>query len=74
MLSSFVVHIIIVSIDQIGKFYKFISLRFQIGDQGVQSLRGIFCTIVAEDNGAVTQMFMVAYGGYNGIYAVIFPV
>lgn len=74
MLSSFMIHIIIVCIDQIGKLYKFISLRFQIGDQGVQSLRGIFCTIVAEDNRSVAQMLMIAYGGDDGIYAVIFPV
>ncbi|MDE6529469.1 MAG: hypothetical protein K2K96_01700 [Lachnospiraceae bacterium] len=68
------IHIIIVCIDQFRKSYKFISLRFQIGDQGVQSLCGIFCTIVAEDNGAVAQMLMIAYGGDDGIYAVIFPV
>lgn len=74
MLSSFVVHIIIVSIDEIRKFYKFISLGFQIGDQGVQCLGGIFCAIVAEDNGAVTQMLVIAYGGDDGFNAVIFPV
>ena len=74
VLPSFVVHIIIVCIDQIGKFYKFISLRFQVGDQGVQSLRGIFGAIVAEDNRAVAQMLVIAYGGDDGIYAIIFPV
>ncbi|MDE6687515.1 MAG: hypothetical protein K2K17_09385 [Lachnospiraceae bacterium] len=68
------IHIIIVCIDQIGKLYKFISLCFQIGDQGVQSLCGIFCAIVAEDNGTVAQMLMIAYCGDDGIYAVIFPV
>lgn len=68
------IHIIIVCIDQIGKFYKFISLCFQIGDQGIQSLRGILCAIVAEDDGTVAKVLMIAYGGDDGIYAIIFPV
>lgn len=74
MLPSFVVHIIIVCINQVGKFNKFIALRFQIGDQVVKRLRSIFCAVMTEDDGTVTQMLMVAYGRNNGIYAVIFPV
>ena len=47
-------------VDQVGHFDKFISLAFRRGDQRIQHLRGVFGSVVAENDGAVAQMLVIA--------------
>ena len=73
-LPSLHIHRIIFFIDQIRHLHKLVSLSFERGDERIQRLRGIFGTIVAQNDGAVAQMLVIADGIHDGIWAVVFPV
>ena len=61
-------------VDQVGHFDKFISLAFRRGDQRIQRLCGVFRTVVAQDDGAVAQMLVVAHSVDDGVHTVVLPV
>ena len=51
----------IVPADELGDGDQFISFFFQTCDQVIQSLSGIFGSVVAEDDGSVFQSFVIHY-------------
>ena len=73
-LPSFTVHMIIIFVDQIGYGNKSVSCLFQPGDQGIQGVCSIFGTVVAKDDGAVSQMLMAAYSFDDIVCSVILPI
>lgn len=73
-LPSLHIHLIIFLIDQIRHLHKFIAFSFQRGDERIQCLGSVLGTVVAQDDGAVAQVLMVAYGINDGVYAVVLPV
>ena len=68
------IHRIIFFIDQIGHPHEFVAFAFQRRDQRIQCLRSVLGSVVAQDDGAVAQMLVVAYGINDGVYAVVLPV
>lgn len=73
-LPPFRIHMVSVPVDELGNGYDLISLAFQIGDQGIQGVCGIFCPVMAEDDGAVAKMLVAAYRTDNGVRSIILPV
>ena len=68
------IHGIIFLIDQVGHFHKLISFSFQRGDERIQRLGGVLRPVVAQDDGAVAQMLVVADGIHDGVHTVVLPV
>ena len=58
-LPPFVVHVIIVLIDQFRNRHKGIPFIFQCGNEGIKRLGGKFCPIMAKDNAAISKMFVL---------------
>ncbi len=73
-LSSFHVHRIIIFVDQILYSDQFIALFFECGDHLIQGLGSMFGTVVAEDDGAVAQMLVIAHLVYDRGGIVVLPV
>ena len=73
-LPSLHIHRIFFFIDQIRHLHKLVSLSFERGDERIQRLRGIFGTIVAQNDGAVAQMLVVAHSVDDGVHTVVLPV
>lgn len=65
---------IIIPVDQLRDRHELIPLPLQRGNQRFQGFRRIFGTVMAEDNAAVAEMFMLRDRLDDGIHAVIFPV
>lgn len=61
-------------VDQVGHLHKFISLSFQRRDQRIQRLCRVLGAVVAEDDGAVDQMLVVAHSIDDGVHTVVLPV
>ena len=59
-LPSLHIHRIFFFIDQIRHLHKLVSLSFERGDERIQRLRGIFGTIMTQNDGAVAQMLVIA--------------
>lgn len=74
MLPAFCINFIVAIINQIRHFHQFKALFFQSLDQAVKSFGSILGTVVTEDNGTVSQMFMIEYSIQNGVCAVILPI
>lgn len=68
------IHRVVLLIDQIGHLHKFVTFLLQCRDQRIQCLGGVFGAVVAEDDRAVAEMLVTAYGIDNGIHAVVLPV
>ena len=68
------VHLIIVFVDQVFDPDQFITFLFQRGDHFIQSFGGMLGSVVAEDDGAVAQMLVVAHFIDNGRSIVVLPV
>ena len=68
------VHLIIVFVDQIFDHDKFIPFLFQRGDHFIQSFGSMLGSVVAEDDGAVAQMLVVAHSVDDGVHTVVLPV
>ena len=60
-----------ITVNQLGNRDDFIALPFYIGNQGIQCVRRVFCPIMAQDDGAVSQVLVGANGTDDGIHAVI---
>ena len=73
-LPSFRIHMVTVTVNQFRDGNNFISLPFQVGNQGIQGIRRKFCSVMAQDDGTVSQMLVAAYRVYDGINTVILPV
>lgn len=73
-LPSFRIHMIILTYDQIGERYKFITRIKKVCDQGVERFRRVLCAVVAKNDGAVSEMFVIADRLNDGVHAVIFPI
>ncbi len=73
-LSAFMIHMIIFPVNKLGNRYKFIPHFFQSCDHGIQCSSGVFGTVMAKDDTAIAQMFMLGNCIDNGFCAVIFPV
>ena len=65
---------IILSNNKLRQRYKFIALCLQGLNHAFQCLGGIFCTIVTQNNGTVSEVFMVTNGIDDGIDAVVLPI
>ena len=73
-LSPLHIHRIILFIDQIRHLHKLIALAFECGDERIQRLGGVLGSVVAEDDGTVAQVLVVADGIHDGVHAVVLPV
>ena len=73
-LSPFDIHRIIFFIDEVRHFYKLVPLVLKRGDERIQRLRGVLGSVVAQDDRAVAEMFVIAHGIDDGVYAVVLPV
>lgn len=65
---------IIFTYDQIGERYEFITRIKKVCDQGVERFRRVLCTVVTKNDGAVSEMFVIADRLNDGVHAVIFPI
>jgi len=54
--------------------YEGKSFFFQCLDHGIQCLRCVLGAVVAENDGAIAQMFMFRYFFDNGICVIVFPI
>ncbi len=61
-LPSFRIHMVTVTVNQFRDGNNFISLPFQVGNQGIQCVRRVFCPVMAQDDGAVSQVLVGANG------------
>ena len=68
------VHRVIFLIDQIRHLHKLIPFALERGDERIQRLGGVLRTVVAEDDGTVTQVLVVADGIHIGVYTVVLPI
>lgn len=73
-LPSFVIHLIMIAIDQLRNRNDFIAFCMKSFDDTRQGIFCIFGTVVHEDDGTVPKMFTVQNTGDNGIGSVILPV
>ena len=73
-LPSLHIHRVILFIDQIRHLHKLIAFSFERGDERIQRLGGVLRPVVAQDDGAVAQMLVVADRVYDGVHAVVLPV
>ena len=73
-LPSLHIHRIIFFIDQVRHLHKFVPLVLKRGDERIQRLCGVLGSVVAQDDRAVAEMFVIAHGIDDGVYAVVLPV
>lgn len=73
-LPSLHIHRVVFLINQIRHLHKLIALAFERGDERIQCLGGVLGTVVAQDDGTIAQMLVIAYGIHDGVYAVVLPV
>ena len=68
------IHRIIFFVDQVRHLHKLIALILKRGDECIQRLCGVLRPVVAQDDGTVAQMLVVADRVYDGVHAVVLPV
>lgn len=68
------IQMIMIPVDQFRQRNKSISLILQILNQRIQCLSCEFCSIMAQNNGAASQMLMSGNCLNNGVHSVILPV
>ena len=68
------VHVIPFGVNQFRDRYKGITYVLERGDHAVEGLGGILGTIVAKDNAAGTQVFVLGDGFDDGVHAVVLPI
>ena len=73
-LPSFVVHMVPISVNQFRDRHKGITHVFEGSDHTVQGQGCILGAVVAKDNAAGTQVFVVGDSVNDGIYAVVLPI
>ena len=73
-LASFVIHVIIVLINQLWQRYKSVTLILQRCNESIKRLCCIFCSIMTKDYRTVTKMLMLCYCLDYGIHTIVFPV
>ena len=73
-LPSFRIHMIILTYDQLGERYELITRIKKVCDQGVERFRRVLCAVVAKNDGAVSEMFVVADRLNDGVHAIVFPI
>ena len=73
-LPSLHIHRVIFLINEIRYLHEFIAFSFQRRDERIQRLCGVLRPVVAQNDGAVAQMLVVAHGIDDGVHAVVFPV
>ncbi len=65
---------VILTYDQIGERYEFITRIKKVCDQGVERFCRVLCAVMAKNDGTVSEMFVITDRLNNGVHAVIFPV
>ena len=73
-LASFCVHVIIFADDKLRHGNNLVALFFQTGNHGIEGVGGVGGTVVAEDDGTVAQVLVLADCFDDGVAAVVFPV
>ena len=68
------IHRIIFFVYQVRHLHKLIALILKRGDECIQRLCGVLRPVVAQDDGTVAQMLVVADRVYDGVHAVVLPV
>lgn len=65
---------VILTYDQIGEWYEFVTRIKKVCDQGFERLRRVLCAVMAKNDGAVSEMFVIADCLNDRVHAVIFPI
>lgn len=74
VLSSFMVNLILSRKNQFGNRNELIALFLQTGNDGVQSLGSVLCTVVHEDDRTVAKMLVIQNTVSNLLCSVVLPV